>query len=103
MKKERKEARPKLYVVTRYEALKTDSKDGKGLLDPKNDSQKAAIYRLIARAKAPLTFDDLFPLVNKDCSTKSKNFKGCVRWYVTRLKKDSLAKSVTAKEEAKAA
>jgi hypothetical protein len=90
-----KKAKEKLRKTVRYLPVKDASK-AKELLDPANDSQKAAVYRIVAKAERPPTFAEVMAAVKYE--SDSKDVSTCVRWYLSRLKRDGLVESVVSKE-----
>jgi hypothetical protein len=103
-KKEKKEGKPKEYLVTRYEVkdpVTDKAKElAKRLSDPKNGAQAAMLYRFVRSAKEPPTFGEILAFARAALKGKSaETVEANWRWYVNDLKKRSILKSVEAKEE----
>jgi hypothetical protein len=90
-----KKAKEKLRRTVRYLPVKDISK-AKELLDASNDSQKAEVYRIVAKAERPPTFAEVLAAVKYE--SDSKDVSTCVRWYLSRLKRDGFVESVLSEE-----
>jgi hypothetical protein len=78
---------------------KEDTEKGKGLLDPKNGTQSALIYRAVHKAKNP-TFAEILAAIAPALKGKAaKTIEANARWYVNDLKKKGLLKASGSKEE----
>lgn len=96
-KKDPKERKTRLVV--RFSALKTDTKDGKKLLEDKG--QKSLVYRTIADAKRPVRFAEVLDEIKKPFgSVRAESVTPNLRWYVSRLKRDGYLKATVTIEQA---
>lgn len=101
--KDKKEGRPKEYLVTRYEPREpsTDRQRelAKRLSDPKTGTQAAMLYRFVRSAKEPPTFADVLAFARTALKGKSpETVEANWRWYVNDLKKKGLIKAAERKE-----